>query len=444
MKPQNNIRTFFLHFAALAVLIGFALAPANAQSRGKDGSSNSDAPIDTVKKVTDLFEEGKYAEASGYLEKLVKDDPNNASLRFLYGFALMAKAKTIDDKKDAKKVLIQARKELVKAKQLGLKEQGIDKLIAILPEDEDDKKVDIISQQVTTQANTASTFSNNKDAQEYMEKGEVFFARGDYDKAFEMYQKALKKDPNLYEAALWSGDVMMHKNEFDKAESWYQKAIAINPNRETAYRYSATPLMKQKKFDEARLRYVEAYITEPYNSRAMGGLKQWSEITGVEVGHPSIDVPSNIRNDVNITLAMDDRTDTGEFAWTLYSRARAAWQSNKDGLSDSFKKAYPNETKYRHSLAEEFDALRSTVVALKEMMSNPKYKDKRIDPQLKTLIRLYDEGLLESYILFALKDEGIMRDHAEYLKQNREKLRQYVLGYVVSKPAATTTEKADG
>lgn len=434
MKSQNNIRTFLLYLSALAVLICFALAPVNAQSSGKDAGETT---IDAVKKVTDLFEKGKFAEAAVHLEKLVKDDPNNASLRFLYGFALVAKAKDIEDQKESTKVMIQARKELVKAKELGLKEDGLDKLIAILPEDGEAK-----SDGSLTSVPVQTPSLSNKSAREYMDKGEMYFASGDWDNAFLMYQEALKKDPNYYEAALYSGDAMMQKNEFEKAEIWYQKAIAIDPNRETAYRYSATPLMKQRKFDEARLRYVEAYITEPYNSRAVGGLKQWSEATGVEIGHPSIDVPAsgNGEGNSNFSLAMKDRkSDTGGFAWELYSRTRTAWQPNKEGgLSENFKKAYPNENKYRHSLAEEFDALRATVVALKEVMSDPKYQDKQIDPQLKTLVRLYDEGLLESYILFALKDEGIMRDHAAYLKQNREKLRQYVLAYVAAKPAPTT------
>jgi tetratricopeptide (TPR) repeat protein len=272
-----------------------------------------------------------------------------------------------------------------------------------------------------------------------MDKGETYFAASDWDNAFEMYQKALKKDPNFYEAALYSGDAMMQKNEFDKAEIWYQKAIAINPNRETAYRYSATPLMKQRKFDEARLRYIEAYITEPYNSRAMGGLKQWSEVTGVEIGHPPIDIPANVsantNGDTNITLGLGDKSDDGSFAWMAYGLSRAGWQSNKEGLSDKFKMAYPNETKYRHSLAEEYEALKLTVTTLKARMSEKDSPVKKLNPQLALLIKLYDEGLLESYILFVLKDEGIMRDHVPYLKQNREKLRQYVLGYVVGKPA---------
>lgn len=247
-----------------------------------------------------------------------------------------------------------------------------------------------------------------------------------------MYEKALKKDPNIYEAALFSGDVFLQigrvlpendpkrKENFDKAESWYQKAIIINPNRETAYRYSATPLMLMKQYDKARDRYIEAYITEPYNERALGGLKQWAEVTETEIGHPLIDIP----NDVS---AISNNTEDGSFAWSSYFPARALWQSGRNGLSEKFKNAYPNESVYRRSLAEEIDSLGATVSALKSKMNSVK----KLDSSLATLVKLYDEGLLESYILLAIRDNGIAKDHTAYIKENRQKMRQYVIKYVV-------------
>jgi hypothetical protein len=47
------------------------------------------------------------------------------------------------------------------------------------------------------------------------------------------------------------------------------------------------------------------------------------------------------------------------------------------------------------------------------------------------LIELYDKGLLEPYILLAIPDAGIAKDHVAYLEKNRDKLRQYVMEYVV-------------
>jgi hypothetical protein len=113
----------------------------------------------------------------------------------------------------------------------------------------------------------------------------------------------------------------------------------------------------------------------------------------------------------------------------MYGLARAGWQTGKDGkLSDNFKKAYPNEKAYRHSLAEEADALRLTVVSLREN----KQKPKQLDPSLATLVKLHDSGLLEAYILLAKPDDGIAQDYPAYFKANRDKLRRYMVEYVLT------------
>lgn len=470
MKLHKNIKAFVLHLFVFAAITAFAAMPAAAQSGKDGGNAGTTTPNgDDTEIVLELFKQKRFSEAVPYLEKMVKADPNDSDLRFLYGFSLFIKAASVKDKSETRKLLSLARQQFVKAKELGSKEENLDKLIAMIPADGGEGGIGSTSGSSnsgggsgeslmgsnTTKSNknrtvvvAAPTFSQDREAEEYMRKGEAYFAAANYDKAFDMYQQALKKDPNLYEAALWSGDAMMQKGEFDMAETWYQKAIQINPNRETAYRYSATPLMKQKKYDQARERYVEAYITEPYNARALGGLKQWSEITGIEIGHPRIDVPATVgkanNGDTNITLGIGDKTDDGSFAWMVYGIARASWQNGKNGeLSDSFKKAYPNENRYRHSLAEEYEALKLTVTTLKARMKDKDNPVKRLDPQLAKLVEIYDAGLLESYILLAMKDEGIVQDHTAYLKQNRDKLRQYVFNYVFSRPATNNTVKGD-
>jgi hypothetical protein len=95
-----------------------------------------------------------------------------------------------------------------------------------------------------------------------------------------------------------------------------------------------------------------------------------------------------------------------------------------------FAKAYPNETDYRHSLLEEASALGLVVEAVKRKQKENKIT--RMDESLANLLKLFEEGLLESYILFALADQGIAKDYDEYRKSNREKLRRYLVAYVTA------------
>lgn len=370
-------------------------------------------------KIAPLIEKKNYIEALPLLEQLAAIEPNNAETQFYLGFALMAKTRTVSDKAEIKQLFIKARKAFLKSKELGNNSDLVEAFIEGIPENGE-----------------VPGFGETSEADKLMKEAEAFFAQGKMDEALAKYQKAFELDPKNYYAALFSGDVYVTKSDYANAEIWYQKAIAIDPFRETAYRYSATPFMKQKKYERARERYVEAYIVEPFNKLAISGINQWSEATGIALGHPKIDIPANVSSgkngDVNITLGLKDDNGDGSFAWTAYGLARAKWQSNKNGLSDEFKKAYPNEKTYRHSLAEELDALKTTVTVLKESMASKEKPIKKLHPQLEKLVKLSDDGLLEPYILMVLIDRDIFQDFKPYLTNNREKLRRYVVEYVLT------------
>ena len=52
--------------------------------------------------------------------------------------------------------------------------------------------------------------------------------------------------------------------------------------------------------------------------------------------------------------------------------------------------------------------------------------------QLTKLKKLDEEGLLEAYILLARATQGIAQDHPAYLEQHRDRLRRYVVEYVLT------------
>lgn len=364
------------------------------------------------RKAADLTKEQKYTEALPILEKLVLAEPSNAETHFYLGFALIAQGNITKDAATRKELRARARRAFVKSKELGIQEPVVDALIQGTPADGSDGKV----------------FSQNVEANRAMTEAEAFFSQGKLDDALAFYAKALQLDPKLYEAALFTGDVYTQRNDFPQAELWYQKAIAIDPNRETAYRYSATPLMKQQKYDEARDRYIEAYISEPYSRFSAAGLTQWANTTRTKLAHPQITIPTGITFDEkgNAKIELDPSTllsdkDDGSSAWVSYGLTRSVWRKGK------FAKTFPQEKGYRHSLAEEVDALRSVLA-----LATTDKKVKELSLSLSQLKKLDDQGLLEAYILLAHADDGIAKDHQLYLKQNRDKLRRYVVEYVLT------------
>jgi tetratricopeptide (TPR) repeat protein len=405
-------------FAILLVVFAVCLSAAVFPPFAKAQTENIEA-LET--RAIQLLEQNKYTEALPLMEKLAVAKPDDPDVQFYLGFCILAQSVGTKDEAARRQLRIRARQIFIKAKALGRDDQLVNSLIETIPPDGSQK----------------AKFSENKEANSLMEEGETAFTQGKNDEALSLYQKALKIDPKLYYAALFSGDVYLQKGDFANAEIWYQRAIAIDPNIETAYRYSATPLMRQRKYAEARDRYVEAFITDPFSRLAAGGLEQWAETAQKGLGHPKIDIPASVGKNADggttITLGTGDKDmEDGSFAWTAYAMHKALWQTGSDGkLSDYFKKAYPNERVYRHSLAEEFEALKMTVTILKERMKDKNSKIKTLNPSLALLVELHDKGLLEAYILLAKMDRGIAEDYRPYLQKNRAKLRQYVIEYVI-------------
>jgi tetratricopeptide (TPR) repeat protein len=360
----------------------------------------------------ELMQQQKYTDALPLLEKIVAVEPNDAKSQYFLSFALIAQANNTKDAATRRALRVRARDAIIKSKELGIQEPNVDGLIQSLPPDGAD----------------GGAFSQHAEANGLMVEAEALFSQGKLDEALGNYQKALQLDPKLYTAALFSGDVYTQRGDYANAEVWYQRAIAIDPGRETAWRYSATPLMRQGKRDLARARYVEAYVSEPYNQLTAGGLTQWAQATNTRLAHPDIDIPTNVtfdeKGDAKINLdagALLGGKDDGGFAWISYGATRSTWHKEK------FAKTFPNEKTYRHSLAEEADALRSVLA-----VAASDKKTKSLSPSLAKLKKLNDEGLLEAYILLARADQGIAQDFPAYVTQNRDKLRRYVVDYVLT------------
>ena len=367
------------------------------------------------KRAFQLFKDANYTEALPAFEKLAAAAPNDREVVETLGFLVLGQAIYLQDPEVRKRARLRARELLTRAEKMGAEDALLKTMLAAIPADGGD---DI-------------SFSTKKEVDEAMREGEAAFAKGDYTKAAEMYQQPLLFDPKLYTAALFTGDVYYQIGQSEKAGDWYAKAIAINPDRETAYRYWGDVLMKQGKAGEARDKFIEAFIAEPYNRLARNGFIQWAQQNKVAIAHPRIDIPTSVtpledgKMTVNLDASVlkgDDKNGTS--AWIMYGLVRAAW------ATADFAKEFPEEKKYRHSLKEEAAALRAVIAGLSKEKKEKEVS--KLDLSLQNLLKLEKAGLLEAYILLATPDEGIAHDFAAYRRANTDKLRRYVVEYVMT------------
>ena len=88
-------------------------------------------------------------------------------------------------------------------------------------------------------------------------------------------------------------------------------------------------------------------------------------MTNTRLAHPAIEVPARVsfdekgdaKIDLDASALLSAKKDDGSFAWISYGLTRTAWRKEK------FARTFPQEKAYRHSLAEEADALRSVLAA---------------------------------------------------------------------------------
>ncbi len=268
-------------------------------------------------------------------------------------------------------------------------------------------------------------------AEVLMQEAEKAFSAGDYPAAMTKYQAAAQADPHFYEASLYAGDTAYVQNDLPTAAHWFQRAVEIDPNRETAYRYWGDAILKLGNDpDAAKEKFIDAIVAEPYNRFAWQGMEQWAQIEHAVLLAPTIERPAapavdpNKPNNITINIdpgKTDDKKNPGGWAWLTYSMIRATYRG------ETFKKEFPNEKEYRHSLKEEDAALSLVASTLEEK----KIERDSLDESLRNLLDLNDAGMLDCWILINGADQGIAQDYAAYRDQHRRQLHEYLSHYVI-------------
>jgi tetratricopeptide (TPR) repeat protein len=415
----NNIRATLLRRsqATLIALVSFVVFAPASYSHAQQGIQNSSdqATYQADKqRAIDLYREGKSTEVLPLLERLGKENPQDVVVHEMWGVMMNTAAAAEPDADKRKQMRMRAYEILTEAKKLGDNSPLLNTLLGGIPPDGHEV-----------------SFSSVPEAEAAMRIGEASFAIGNFDAAQASYEKALAADPNLYYAPLDIGDMYYRRKQYADAGKWFARAIQVDPDKETAYRYWGDALLKDGQTDAARDKYIEGLIAEPYTRTSWIGLAAWAQQLKLTLAHPDLRSPNSLTakdGKTNITIdASTLNSKDGSSAWMTYEITRAAWQTKK------FADAYPLEKEYRHSVAEEVDAY--TLVADRAAEGLKSGEFNQLTPALASLVKIKEENLLEAYILLARADAGIARDYPAYRDAHRDRLRQYILEWVIRKPA---------
>jgi tetratricopeptide (TPR) repeat protein len=105
----------------------------------------------------------------------------------------------------------------------------------------------------------------------YMSRGDAFQMDGQYDKAIEDYNKAIKLNPESFYAYAGRGKVFQLQGQYDKTIKDYSKAIELCPEDTNAYYNRGEVFRLQGQYDKAIKDYSKSIELKPKNAFAYGG-----------------------------------------------------------------------------------------------------------------------------------------------------------------------------
>ncbi|MGA2005007.1 MAG: tetratricopeptide repeat protein [Terriglobales bacterium] len=405
---------------ALAILVAI---PATCLAQSSQTTKEKDAEDPKLQHALELFRQGKFVDALPLYEALAVDHPSDPAVLERWAWCTFQSAATVPDQQERRKVRARAHAIAVRAKSADDNSQILQLMIE-QPED----------------GGSEVPFSDRKEVDEAMKAAEADYSRGKLDKAREGYLRVVLIDPNNYEAALFIGDVYFKQHVQGSAGEWFARAIQIDPNRETAYRYWGDSLVAMGKEDEARSKFIDAIVADPYSGRSWTGLQNWLQRNKVLLNNIRLKDRSSVtaKDDKNVNITLDSslgKNDPDGDAWTAYALGRAGWHTEKN------EKEFPNIPRDRHTLQEEAYALNFMVTVLKEEKGYEK-KLPKLDPSLRTFIKIQEAGFVEPFVLLNRADQGIAQDYPTYRAANRDKIRRYLDEIVVPKTPSPTPAQA--
>ena len=417
-----------LQACMLVLFLGIFAPMSFPQSQTQDGSFRAKR-----QQALQLFDQGKRLEALPLLEELAKKNSADEEVVVALAASLVSHAATLTDQQAAAKERLRAKDLLEKSGSTTTLAQNLLQLLRAMPDP------------------GKTQFSENPAVEQAMRAGEAAFSRQDFDEAITDYSRALQLEPKNYTATLFIGNTFHRKNDFAKAREWYEKAIQLDPNTETAYRYYAHMLVKEGDMARARVMLIHAAVAEPYNRMVWRDLIAWASINDTQLNFAYAATPDSNKDQSDtgkkdgagldflqpsIFLAPKPAPKGLTDAWLAYRGVREAWKQGK------FKQHFPQESAYRHSLAEESEALEAAIDVLGRLRRNLDTAELVTeDEPVLLLLRLSEAGVLEPYVLFRLGDEGIVKDYASYRNDHRDKLEAYMDKFVVP-PAPKRAESA--
>jgi tetratricopeptide (TPR) repeat protein len=234
------------------------------------------------------------------------------------------------------------------------------------------------------------------------EHGQSAHARGEFEKALEFYEQAIKVRPEFPEAEFQRGNALVSLARFDEADAAFRRAISLKKNWSLPYSALGALLMRRERDGEATTFLRQALTVDPHDNIA---LRLLSELR-LRAGDP--------RESLELATRATQNQDAPTSAWVGLASAQRA-NGNKDAARKTLDKVLSDSPDNVAALLERSD-----------LSIDEKAYDSAI-ADLKTVTKLRPgDKVIFSRLAFAYQQAGRADDAATVAKEVGLEIQQSV------------------
>lgn len=253
---------------------------------------------------------------------------------------------------------------------------------------------------------TDTSFSEK--AKDYFEEAQDFYDKKDYELAILNYKKAIKEEPNYYEAYIKIGTSFWNEEKIDSALKYYNLAKPVQPSYVEPYSYIISLLMDEELYHRAKKECLEALCV-----------------------YPGFDIKLKYL----IVLNKEEKyMDEHRIYRYFYPNKIGTDQDEVNGVMSVYREAKDKISKYCNDdgiieengiTKEKYLEVYSWKKALEEMDDVPDF--------LKFAEQMNEDGYLDCYVLISLYHYDFYPQVKDFLsyKENKEKVKEYITKYLI-------------
>lgn len=253
-----------------------------------------------------------------------------------------------------------------------------------------------------------------------LNQAEAAYGEKNYERAAELYRKAIVASPRCYFAYIGLGDCAMFLKDLKRALEYYQKAIDLNPYDFRGFSFKAHVLAMLNRFAEAKEALIESLTLRPRRESVLSVARRYAIQMGVWVDDAQF-LPQSLARAEGGAVAI--YTNPGDLPWFAYAVCKGLWLGEP-----AHRKEMTGDTQHSMSTQEELECLMALVIGYEQGRENGKAPQNAVVERIEAILK---DKMLDGFVSYQITARLSPDVVLLFTPEERRKLRSYVARYVL-------------